>query len=154
MLQSLLAPHARPISVPSGAIHALPGHDFADAYAIAAPDGLGAPAVVDRMFKAMPGWASALMQLRNRLAMVVGLKPAPVSGFPILSQSPTQVILGFNDRHLDFRIVVLVGEGMASITTLVQRHNWAGRAYLAAVMPFHRLIAPSALSRLSDRKTD
>ncbi len=35
--------------------------------------------------------------------------------------------MGFDDRHLDFRIVVTVAAGVATLTTIVRRRNcWAG----------------------------
>ncbi|MGY4574689.1 hypothetical protein ACVWY5_007759 [Bradyrhizobium sp. USDA 3256] len=32
-------------------------------------------------------------------------------------------------------------------TTLVHTHNWFGRAYLAVILPFHRLIVPAMLRK-------
>ena len=63
------------------------------------------------------------------------------------------MVLGFDDRHLDFRIVVetqAAGEDQTSVRlmTLIRRHNLLGRAYLAAIMPFHKLIVASMLSRI------
>jgi len=58
---------------------------------------------------------------------------------------------GFNDKHLDFRLVVDVApDGPArsiTATTLVLTHNWLGRAYLAVILPFHRLIVPAMLRK-------
>jgi hypothetical protein len=65
--------------------------------------------------------------------------------FPVVGQSPDRVVLGFDDRHLDFRIVVALAGGWATLTTAVRWHNAFGRAYLAAVMPFHRVIAARML---------
>jgi hypothetical protein len=73
--------------------------------------------------------------------------------FPIISNSPEQCILGLDDRHLDFRIVVETESLPDSRTavrmmTLVKRHNLPGRLYLAVIMPFHKLIVKTALSRV------
>jgi hypothetical protein len=76
---------------------------------------------------------------------VVGLKPAPAGGFPVVSRSTDEVVLGFDDRHLDFRIVAVVDGGFVTLTTVVRWHNAWGRAYLAAIMPFHRAIAARML---------
>jgi hypothetical protein len=72
--------------------------------------------------------------------------------FPVISSTPERVVLGFNDSHLDFRLVIDVatlGElrRQVIVTTLVQTHNWLGRTYLAIVMPFHRRIVPAMLAR-------
>jgi Protein of unknown function (DUF2867) len=32
-------------------------------------------------------------------------------------------------------------------TTLVRTHNWVGRAYLAVIMPFHRVIVRTMLAQ-------
>jgi hypothetical protein len=88
------------------------------------------------------------MALRDSLVAPFGLKPAPRGGFPLIAESPERVVMGFDDRHLDFRIVVTVAGGIATLTTIVRRRNALGRLYLAAIMPFHRLIAASAAARL------
>lgn len=119
----------------------LPGHQFADAYKVVAPRGMDAIEATRLAFAHGPAWIRGLMNLRNRLGRLVGLKPALASGFPVVSQTPREVVLGFDDRHLDFRIVVAVVRGYATVTTLVRWHNAWGRAYLALIMPFHRVIA-------------
>ena len=99
------------------------------------------------------------MRLRNRMVSLVGLKsaaPRPgrfglVGAFPVLSKTDDEVVLGFDDKHLDFRIIVDVRAGSAvnqivGVTTLVRRHNVLGRVYLAAIMPFHKVIVPTLLA--------
>ena len=76
--------------------------------------------------------------------------------FPVLSETPGQLIAGFNDHHLDFRIVVDVApvdggrDQEITATTLVLTHNLLGRAYLTAIMPFHRLITRSMLGQVRE----
>ena len=66
--------------------------------------------------------------------------------FPVISQTPDRLVAGFNDSHLDFRVVVDVathGAGrQVTATTLVKTHNRLGRTYLAIILPFHRLMVP------------
>ena len=119
----------------------LPGHQFADAYKVPAPHGVDAIEATRLAFARGPVWIRGLMKLRNGLGRLVGLKPARSSGFPVILETPGEVVLGFDDRHLDFRIVVAVAGGFATVTTLVRWHNAWGRAYLAAILPFHRAIA-------------
>jgi len=119
----------------------LPGYQFADAYSVPAPPGIDAIEATRLAFARGPLWIRTLMTLRNRLVGLVGLKPAPSTGFPVIHQSPREVVLGFDDRHLDFRIVAVVDGGFVTLNTIVRWHNAWGRAYLAAVMPFHRVIA-------------
>ncbi len=119
----------------------LPGHQFADAYKVPVPHGLDAIEATRLAFAHGPLWIRSLMGLRNRLGRLVGLRPAPAGGFPVVRESAGEVVLGFNDRHLDFRVVVAVAGGFAALTTIVRWHNVWGRAYLTAIMPFHRAIA-------------
>lgn len=148
-----------PVTLPHPA---LPGADWADCFEIrTGSPGLTAEAAARRAFERMPRWAGRLMALRNLLVKPFGLKgdpEAPKAGaprigmFPVILNTPTQSVLGFDDRHLDFRIVVetesLPNQGTAvRMMTLVKRHNRLGRAYLAAIMPFHKLIVATTLSR-------
>ena len=119
----------------------LPGHQFADAYKVPAPHRMNAIEATRLAFAHGSLWIRALTGLRNRLGRLVGLKPAPKGGFPVIRESADEVVLGFDDKHLDFRVVVAVAGGFATVTTIVRWHNAWGRAYLAAIMPFHRAIA-------------
>ena len=105
-----------------------------------------------------PRWIDALLTLRNILVAPFGLKtsgagattPRDMIGiFPVISQTPDRLVAGFNDSHLDFRVVVDVatqGAGQqVTATTLVKTHNWLGRTYLAIILPFHRLVVRTML---------
>ena len=98
-----------------------------------------------------------LLALRNLVVRPLGLKTRVEAGerfgmFPVVASSPERVVLGFDDWHLDFRIVVDVVAGRSvTLTTLVKRNNWAGRAYLALVMPFHKRIVLATLARVAPR---
>ena len=96
--------------------------------------------------------------LRNLAVTPFGLKrEAPVGSerigiFPVVSASPEQVVMGFDDAHLDFRIVIEVApdesEKLVTATTFVRTRNRLGRLYLAAVKPFHRMIVPAMLAQV------
>jgi Protein of unknown function (DUF2867) len=146
----------------------LAGAGFADAYRlIVAGPALDATAAAQRVFSRMPRWISALLALRNRLGALIGLKGTDetafekslpgaktrrIGFFPIVSQAQDRVVLGFDDWHLDFRVVVDVwslgaDRQQVTATTLVRTHNWVGRAYLAFIMPFHRIIVRTMLAQ-------
>ena len=135
----------RPSAIPTvpcaDAERILPGHQFADAYKVPAPRRMNAIEATRLAFAHGPAWIRALMGLRNRLGRLVGLKAARASGFPVIREAADEVVMGFDDKHLDFRIVVAVAGGFATVTTIVRWHNAWGRAYLAVIMPFHRAIA-------------
>ena len=123
----------------------LPGYQFADAFKVPAPHGVSAMEAMHLAFAHRPLWIRTLMAMRNRLGRVVGLTPAPAGGFPVMRESPREVVLGFDDKHLDFRVVVAVAGGFVTLTTIVRWHNVWGSTYLAAIMPFHRAIAARML---------
>jgi len=156
-----MAPTA--VLTPAHAMHALPGYDFSDAFAIEVQNcALDAPSAAREAIAAQPGWIGHLLALRNVLVKPFGLKTGAdanlppsrrIGIFPVVSATPDRIVLGFDDAHLDFRIVVdvqPVGETARRVTatTLVRRKNLFGRVYLASVMPFHKLIVPTLLARL------
>jgi hypothetical protein len=141
----------------------LAGAQFADAFCIEVSDrDLDARRAAERMMARQPRWAEALLSLRNLLVAPLGLKTSGASAdtprdmigiFPVVSQAPDRLVAGFNDRHLDFRIVVDVtapGDSRrVTATTVVKTHNRLGRIYLAVIMPFHRLIVPALLRQVA-----
>ena len=141
----------------------LAGAQFADAFGLDV-DGraLDARQAAERMMGRSPRWIEALLTLRNLLVAPLGLKtsgadaaaPGDMIGiFPVLSETPERLVAGFDDKHLDFRVVVDVvpsGAGQQVIaTTLVKTHNWLGRAYLATILPFHRLVVRTMLRQVA-----
>jgi len=140
----------------------LSGAQFIDAFRVevgAAP--LSAREACTRMVLHWPRWVDALTRLRNILVTPFGLKtsgegehaPGGLIGlFPVLSETPERLVAGFDDYHLDFRIVVEVtGEAVlrhATLTTLVRTNNLLGRTYLALIIPFHKLVARSMMGRI------
>lgn len=143
----------RPTAIPAAPCadseRILPGYQFADAYKVPAPRGIDAIEATRQAFARGPRWIRTLLGLRNRLGRLVGLRPAPASGFPIIRQAPDEVLMGFDDKHLDFRVVATVNGGFVTLTTIVRWHNAWGRAYLAAIMPFHRAIAARMIEGVS-----
>jgi hypothetical protein len=147
-------------SVDCGAV--LADAEFTDAYRVAiGGTQVTARRVAEIMLARGPRWAEALLALRNMLVRPFGLKtsgegePAPggvIGLFPVISETTDRLVAGFNDRHLDFRVVVDIapsGTGQEiTATTLVKTHNRLGRIYLAIVLPFHRPIVRNMLQRV------
>jgi len=141
----------------------LAGAQFADAFRIDVQGGaLDARTAAQRMLGRSPRWVEILVALRNRLVAPFGLKTPDPAGsgaygtigiFPVVSEAPDRLVLGFDDGHLDFRVVVDVaacGAGQSfTLTTLVLTHNLLGRLYLAIILPFHRLIARTMLRQVA-----
>jgi hypothetical protein len=144
----------------------LPGAQFIDAFRIDVAGGaLDARQAAQRMMGRSPRWIQALLTLRHWLVAPFGLKttgssenpPRETIGlFPILMETPDRLVAGFNDKHLDFRVVVDVAASgpndasgqQVTATTLVKTHNAPGRIYLAVIKPFHRVIVPAMLRQV------
>lgn len=65
----------------------------------------------------------------------------------------TEIIVGFNDRHLNFRVSILSHEGRISAATWVHPHNPGGRFYLRTILPFHKRIVRNGLARVGGYST-
>ncbi|QLL15692.1 DUF2867 domain-containing protein [Pseudomonas chlororaphis] len=129
-----------------------------------------------RLMARTPAWIDHLMSLRNRLVQPFGLKdlgrltridlerqdddyqPGDRVGiFTLVSQTPDEVLLVDQDRHLDVYLAInrlpldAQGERPVVLSTLVHPHNRLGRLYMLPVAPFHRFIAPRMLAMLNQR---
>ena len=130
--------------------HHRPG-DFLDCYGCDSPLSVRDATA---LAMAMPGWAKALLGMRDRIVTPFGLRRASATPkdaplFPVTHESEDELNFGFDDRHLDFRIALLRDRGRIYLSTWVHPHNRLGRAYLALVMPFHVLIVRSGLNRVA-----
>jgi hypothetical protein len=142
--------------------------DLADAYAIRLPDNaITDPEMLARfVFSQQASWVAGLMKMRDAAVAAFGIKTSrqlergqEASGvrrirfFRIYDTNEHEIILGEDDKHLNFRLSVLlqnreVPGGSARflvLSTVVQCHNRLGRTYIALIAPFHRLIAQSSL---------
>jgi hypothetical protein len=141
----------------------LAGAQFRDAFSVVVDDAaLDARHAAEKMLGRWPRWIEQLVALRNFLVAPFGLKTgAPkepgrsdiIGLFPVVSQTPDRLVAGFDDKHLDFRVVVDVATSGAgqevTATTLVLTHNLLGRIYLATILPFHRLVVRSLLRQVA-----
>ncbi len=127
--------------------------------------------VVRCFFTTAPAWVVKLMKLRDNLGKMVGLKtnnaleksssdpnissfkPGEKFGlFQILERNENEVIMGTDDKHLNFRVsIFLSDQGPAkkiSISTIVVLHNSFGRAYMKMVTPFHKMVVPGMMNKI------
>ncbi len=139
----------------------LAGAQFSDAFSIAVNGDLDARHAAERMMNGKSWWIDTLLALRNILVAPFGLKDGAhhnpnldvIGIFPVVSQSQNRLVAGFDDKHLDFRVIVDVSGARparaVTATTLVLTHNLLGRIYLALVMPFHKVVVRSMLRRVA-----
>ncbi len=127
--------------------------DFLDCYSV--PAQMSPRRAAERITE-FPGWAHVLLQLRRVVTAPFGLKnDAPpgvesVGPFPVIQETETELLAGFDDKHLNFLVSVYCADGLVHLATWVEPHNLAGRAYLTAIMPFHIWIARDALRRVAE----
>ncbi|MDQ1920219.1 DUF2867 domain-containing protein [Massilia pseudoviolaceinigra] len=141
--------------------------NLADAFAIRLPSGASAdPDVLARfIFAHQPAWIGHLLRVRDMIVVGLGLKtaaqlakiasetePSRVGIFKVYSTNETEIVVGEDDRHLDFRISILCAGGSApdsrrelTMTTVVHCHNLLGRTYLRVIAPFHRAVVKASL---------
>jgi len=119
-----------------------------------------------------PEWADSLMSLRDKAAGLFGLKtsadlhegqknpekikfePGEQLGiFKLFDKTDNELILGEDDKHLSYRVSVLLknlhkNRKALSLTTCVKYHNFFGRLYFIPVKPVHELIVKSTLKNI------
>ncbi|HJR72455.1 MAG TPA: DUF2867 domain-containing protein [Luteimonas sp.] len=156
-----------PLPADSAVVGVYSPPNFADAYEIALPPGASTdPERLARfIFSQHSPWAAALMRLRDALVAGLGLKTAHslangtadrtqrVGMFKIYSIAPNEIVMGEDDKHLDFRLSLLCpaspaqSERKVVLSTVVRCHNLLGRTYIRLIAPFHRIIVRSSLRR-------
>ncbi|MCG4255236.1 MULTISPECIES: DUF2867 domain-containing protein [Acetobacter] len=112
-------------------------------------------------------WVRGLLAIRDNIVALFGLKTTDelrckaratgnksIDFFPVLARNSSELVLGENDRHLDFKISILLrmpvngSDFEVIVTTVVHCHNNLGRLYLALIKPFHFLVVRSSLKRV------
>lgn len=154
---------AIPVSLPMSGVTGLHEHvHLADAFAIPLPAGATRdPETLARFIVShQPAWIDRMTTLRDIIVACLGLKLARqlaqaaarekderVGIFRIYGRSENEIILGEDDRHLDFRVSLLCGPQELTVTTVVHCHNLLGRTYLFVIAPFHRLVVKASMRR-------
>jgi hypothetical protein len=128
---------------------ALPHVTWSDAYAVSLPAGHHADphAWAGAVFRGPPPWLRLLFGLREIAVRAVGIEPADGHTFDTVDWRPDEVLLGSDQRHLDFRASVLVTRDRLVVSTVVDVHNRRGRAYSAVVRPLHPFVVRRLLAR-------
>ncbi|QDG77781.1 DUF2867 domain-containing protein [Labrenzia sp. PHM005] len=112
-------------------------------------------------------WAQKLLILRDQVVRPLGLKTTKdlakdgvkkpvldlqagdrIQFFKIYQIGADEILLGEDDWHQDFRLSVFRKRGPSPrvyVSTCCQRHNIFGHAYLAAILPFHKMLVKQSL---------
>jgi hypothetical protein len=155
LLRTLESPRARAAAVPDTPLlaSALPRVDWADAHAVTTLPGMPQDPQVwaDAVFRDPPRWVAAALGARDLLVGLVGIDRGGADAFDTLDRSDDEVLLGTNERHLDFRVSVRREADRVVLSTVVRLHNRRGRAYFALVRPVHPTIVRAMLNRAARR---
>ncbi|MCD9114718.1 DUF2867 domain-containing protein [Pseudomonas bijieensis] len=153
-----------PVPSGSGITHLYKSLNLADAFAIRLPAGTSSDPDLQARFilSHQPAWIGWLMNVRDTIVACFGLKTARhlatlgnrIEIFKVYSTNQTEIVLGEDDKHLDFRISILCsaeaepeGSRQLVFSTVVHCHNRLGRAYIFVIAPFHRLVVKASLLR-------
>ncbi|PML77819.1 DUF2867 domain-containing protein [Enterovibrio norvegicus] len=122
-----------------------------------------------QVMNSTPKWVGALMRLRNRITSAIGLKhlgdfddfsPAKtdykvgdrVGIFTMIYQSPVEVIMEDQDKHLDVKVSFHIAphgdRATVTASTVVHVKNRLGKVYMFFVGPIHKLIVPATLNKM------
>ncbi|PKF75713.1 DUF2867 domain-containing protein [Chryseobacterium sp. PMSZPI] len=124
-------------------------------------------------FTSGPKWGKEMFAFRNKVVGLLGLKTGAevektqnienfkcevgdrVGLFKVFDKTCNEIILGEDDKHLDFRISLMIDQkqdlkdlNSLTISTTVKFHNWLGILYFLPVRPFHKLIVPAMLKNI------
>jgi|KBSMisStandDraft_5_1062788.scaffolds.fasta_scaffold362238_2 hypothetical protein len=158
-----------PVPIACNLRHALKAVHFCDAFQapVSNPE-LGAQDVYRAVLACVPAWAKVLFKMRGMIASLLGLRHSADAGFevapdasfqigqrvgmfPIRSIEADELIVGDNDKHLDFRLSIfrsrVNGVEMATVSTAVEIHNTVGKIYMVVIKPFHRCITSAMIQR-------
>ena len=135
--------------------------EYEDIFSVKCPPGTSMVDVVTAFFFSPPKSVKILMGIRNSLVSVVGLKTgysserikpsvlksgSQIGLFEIASLTPDSALIGADDSHLNFRIVMNIRDNILSCRTQVHFNNALGRVYFSFVKPFHKLVVPAMLN--------
>jgi hypothetical protein len=121
-------------------------------------------------FSSSPSWVDNLFATRNKIVRIFGLKTSGTENgrqqlldrfkcevgeqiglFKVFAKNEQELILGENDKHLDFRVSLFLCPPNKEqnteliVSTVVTFKNWLGRLYFLPVKQFHKLIVPTML---------
>jgi hypothetical protein len=158
------------VSVPKNSLanESLSSIYYSDAYKVLLPgeSAYDVNFIAEKFLTTVPPWVSQLMKVRDRLVSLIGLKTSSrtkvkyitleqgsrIGILHVLNCSSHEILLGEDDRHLNFRVSILIEKvnelHYVTISTLVYFHNWMGRVYFSIVKKGHKVIVPAMLKNL------
>ena len=141
--------------------------DYQDSYVMEVGEEVSFSDLLKHFLLAMPVWVRGLLLVRHLFAMAFGLDTdRPDKGafnafegkvgqvlalFKVLKLEPNEMVTGWNDKHLDFRLSIYREKGKVYFNTVVSFNGWLGRFYFLPVRPMHVLIMILSLRNIDKR---
>jgi hypothetical protein len=91
----------------------------------------------EAIFHNPPKWVAMSLRLRDRVVSLFGLEIEETGNFPVIRRDVREVLVGNDDKHLNFRASVHRTDGAVDVVTIVETHNLLGRLYLLPVRLVH-----------------
>ena len=127
--------------------------------------------IILKLIKSIPKWFKYILNLRNAIVNVFGLKTGKIENIYeytenlnfkqnqsigvvfIFLKEKNHLIAELRDKHLDLRFSISIkheeNTTKLSLSTIVKFNNIFGKIYFFLIRPFHRLIIPNILKKLS-----
>lgn len=134
--------------------------DYEDTFLVHCPADVSSTDVLLAFFSSTPKIVLWVLALRNALVSAIGLKSTVRRGrldrsmlqsgsriglFEVGSILPHSAVIGADDAHLNFRVLLSNEDASLRCKTHVEFHNTLGRVYFFFVKPLHRWIVPLVL---------
>lgn len=156
------------VTLPENSILSKTNFDYVDCYSGKIEhsiENINSEEVGKAFFLSSPKWIENLLSLRNKVASILGLKIGKdalgkqdldsfnmeigeqIGLFKLLQKNKSELIFGEDDKHLNFKISLLLDDLKQSltITTAVNFNNWFGKLYFTIIKPFHKIIVTTML---------
>jgi hypothetical protein len=133
----------------SMSLAALDAHDYADSFQVIVDSELPSDPTywTEKLLQDVPPLVARMMAARNAAMKPLGLRVSGDPGalpFPKLDETEEEVLVGLDDKHLNFRASIRVEPHgtMQAVTfeTVVKFNGITGRLYFLPVKPMHKYV--------------
>lgn len=121
--------------------------DFSDCYSetLTSSTTMSVNELYDLMFRHFPVGVQCLLKFRDLIVKPFGLRTGTSFDDKIIEQNSNEIILGAEDKHLNFYISlncsdIYDGKQTVSVSTIVKYNNFSGKIYFAAILIFHKIL--------------
>ena len=140
---------------------------YSDSFRLEVPNNCSVESFTTTLLVSNPSWVLKLMSIRDCIVKFFGLKTPhklkqlttkievgkQVGIFKVYYTSHNEIILGEDDKHLNFRLSIYKepSNQLINVSTGVEFNNIMGRIYFFPVKPIHRLIVLAVLRETAKR---